>query len=55
VEVRSNGDPQNLLSVAARLYRRVGFRKAEEMPGRLWGVDVVEERCDLDLDPLPPR
>ncbi len=32
------------LTVAARLYQRVGFTKVEERPGRLWGVDVVEEK-----------
>jgi GNAT superfamily N-acetyltransferase len=32
------------LSAAARLYLRAGFRRVEEVPGRRWGVDVVEER-----------
>jgi GNAT superfamily N-acetyltransferase len=35
------------LTVAARLYRSVGFRKVEEKPGRRWGVEVVEEKYVL--------
>lgn len=38
------------LSAAAHLYRVAGFRKVEEKPGRMWGVDVVEEKYQLDLD-----
>jgi ribosomal protein S18 acetylase RimI-like enzyme len=34
------------LTVAAHLYRGAGFRKAEEKPGRLWGVDVIEEKYE---------
>jgi N-acetylglutamate synthase-like GNAT family acetyltransferase len=37
------------LTAAAHLYRAAGFRKAEERPGRKWGVDVVEERYELRL------
>jgi GNAT superfamily N-acetyltransferase len=37
------------LTAAARLYRAAGFHKTQEKPGRLWGVDVVEERYDLAL------
>jgi len=37
------------LTAAARLYTAVGFRKVEEVPGRAWGVDVVEERYELRL------
>jgi ribosomal protein S18 acetylase RimI-like enzyme len=37
------------LTAAARLYRRFGFEKAEERPGRLWGVDLIEERYVLRL------
>jgi ribosomal protein S18 acetylase RimI-like enzyme len=37
------------LERAARLYRAAGFRKVEERPGRMWGVDVVEERYTLEL------
>lgn len=38
------------LAVAAHLYRSVGFVKTEEKPGRMWGVDVVEEKYELRLD-----
>jgi hypothetical protein len=34
---------------AAQLYRAAGFQKVEERPGRLWGVDVIEEKYALDL------
>jgi ribosomal protein S18 acetylase RimI-like enzyme len=37
------------LAAAARLYRGAGFRKVEERPGRLWGVEVVEEKYTLPL------
>jgi GNAT superfamily N-acetyltransferase len=37
------------LEAAAHLYRAAGFRKAEEQPGRRWGVDVIEERYELEL------
>jgi GNAT superfamily N-acetyltransferase len=37
------------LEAAARLYRAAGFRKTEEKPGRVWGVDVVEEKYELSL------
>jgi ribosomal protein S18 acetylase RimI-like enzyme len=38
------------LTTAAHLYRSAGFQKVEEKPGRLWGVDVVEEKYQLLLD-----
>jgi GNAT superfamily N-acetyltransferase len=38
------------LAAAAHLYRSVGFRKVEEKPGRMWGVDVVEEKYVLTLE-----
>lgn len=38
------------LKTAAALYRAAGFEKVEEKPGRMWGVDVVEERFELRLD-----
>jgi GNAT superfamily N-acetyltransferase len=38
------------LKAAARLYQSAGFRKVEEKPGRMWGVDVVEEKYELPLD-----
>lgn len=37
------------LAVAAHLYRAAGFIKTEEKPGRMWGVDVVEEKYELRL------
>lgn len=37
------------LTAAARLYREAGFHKTRERAGRLWGVDVVEERYELGL------
>ena len=37
------------LTAAAHLYRAAGFHKVEEKPGRMWGVDVVEEKYELLL------
>jgi len=38
------------LEAAARLYRAAAFRMVEERPPeRLWGVDVIEERYELEL------
>jgi GNAT superfamily N-acetyltransferase len=37
------------LTTAAHVYRTSGFRVTERAPRRLWGVDVVEERYELDL------
>lgn len=37
------------LNVAAHLYQSAGFRKVEEKLGRMWGVDVVEEKYELRL------
>jgi ubiquinone/menaquinone biosynthesis C-methylase UbiE/GNAT superfamily N-acetyltransferase len=37
------------LEAAARRYRALGFRLAEERPGRRWGADVVEQRYELRL------
>jgi GNAT superfamily N-acetyltransferase len=37
------------LTTAAHLYRAAGFRKVEEKPGRMWGVEVVEEKYALTL------
>jgi GNAT superfamily N-acetyltransferase len=31
------------LTAAAHLYRAAGFHKIEDKPGRMWGVDLVEE------------
>jgi GNAT superfamily N-acetyltransferase len=38
------------LTAAVCLYRSAGFRKVEERPGRVWGVDVLEEKYELALD-----
>jgi ribosomal protein S18 acetylase RimI-like enzyme len=40
---------ENALAAAARLYRAAGFRKVEERPGRLGGVNLVEEKYTLVL------
>ncbi len=37
----------NALAAAARLYREAGFVKTEARPGRMWGVNVVEERYEI--------
>jgi GNAT superfamily N-acetyltransferase len=37
------------LEAASHLYRCAGFRKVEEKRGRQWGVEVVEEKYELDL------
>jgi ribosomal protein S18 acetylase RimI-like enzyme len=37
------------LTAAAHLYRSVGFRKTAEKPGRMWGVEVVEEKYEMRL------
>jgi GNAT superfamily N-acetyltransferase len=45
------------LTDAARLYRKAGFRKVEEHPGRPWGRDVVEETYEMvvsDIGTSPP-
>ncbi len=40
---------ESALTAAARLYRAAGFVKVEERPGRVWGVDLVEEMYELRL------
>lgn len=35
---------------AARLYQASGFRKVEQTPGNDWGVEVTEEKYELQLD-----
>jgi N-acetylglutamate synthase-like GNAT family acetyltransferase len=40
---------ESVLTTAAHLYQSVGFRKTAEKPGRLWGVDLVEEKYELVL------
>lgn len=45
------------LTNAARLYRKAGFRKVEEHPGRPWGREVVEEKYEMvvsDVGTSPP-
>ena len=37
------------LHAAAHLYRSAGFRVAERKPGKMWGVEVVEERYERTL------
>jgi N-acetylglutamate synthase-like GNAT family acetyltransferase len=37
------------LTTAAHLYRAAGFQKVEEMPHRIWGVEVIEEKYELLL------
>lgn len=39
------------LTAAAHVYESAGFRKVEEKPGRQWGVDVIEERYEMNLRP----
>ncbi|HVS38947.1 MAG TPA: GNAT family N-acetyltransferase [Gemmataceae bacterium] len=41
---------ESALTAAARLYQSAGFRRVEQKPGRLGGVDVVEERYELPLN-----
>jgi N-acetylglutamate synthase-like GNAT family acetyltransferase len=40
---------ESALTVAAHLYQSAGFRKTAEKPGRMWGVDLVEEKYELRL------
>ena len=35
---------------AARLYQTAGFRKVEQAPGNDWGVEVMEEKYELQLN-----
>jgi GNAT superfamily N-acetyltransferase len=37
------------LEAAGRLYRANGFERVAEVPGRHWGIDVVEEKYELIL------
>ncbi len=39
----------SFLSAAAHLYQEIGFKKREERPGIMWGVEVVEEKYELML------
>jgi GNAT superfamily N-acetyltransferase len=40
---------ESALATAAHLYQAAGFRKTAEKPGRLWGVELVEEKYELQL------
>ncbi len=40
---------ESALTTAARLYTAAGFVKTEEKPGQLWGMDLVEEKYELNL------
>jgi GNAT superfamily N-acetyltransferase len=40
---------ESALKIAASLYQSAGFRKTEEKPGRVWGVDLIEEKYELRL------
>jgi N-acetylglutamate synthase-like GNAT family acetyltransferase len=37
------------LESAARLYQQFGFQKTETTPVHLWGVDVIQEKYELQL------
>lgn len=37
------------LETAARLYRGAGFTRVDAIPGRRWGVEVVEEKYEMPL------
>src|SRR5438128_2727929 len=37
------------LAAAGHLYHAAGFQRVEEKPGRMWGVEVVEEKYELEL------
>jgi GNAT superfamily N-acetyltransferase len=39
----------NALHTAAHVYRSSGFRRVEAVPTHHWGVDVVEEKYELEL------
>jgi GNAT superfamily N-acetyltransferase len=45
------------LVAAAHLYEAAGFRVVDERPGRMWGVDVIEEKYELRFarEAVPPR
>jgi GNAT superfamily N-acetyltransferase len=40
---------ESALKAAAHLYQLAGFQRVEEKPGRMWGVDLVEEKYKLHL------
>jgi hypothetical protein len=38
------------LGAQFRLYSLAGFQKVAEKPGRMWGVEVIEEKYELGLE-----
>jgi GNAT superfamily N-acetyltransferase len=40
---------ESALTVAAHLYTSAGFKLTIEKPGRMWGVDLIEEKYELRL------
>jgi GNAT superfamily N-acetyltransferase len=40
---------ESALTVAAHLYESAGFRMIVQKPGRMWGVDLIEEKYELRL------
>lgn len=42
---------ESALTVAAELYGAAGFKKTGEVPGKRWGVELVEEKYVLRLTP----
>jgi GNAT superfamily N-acetyltransferase len=40
---------ESVLHAASRLYLAAGFRLTEERPGRMWGVDLVEQKYEMAL------
>jgi N-acetylglutamate synthase-like GNAT family acetyltransferase len=40
---------ESALQAAAHLYQSAGFRKTAEKSGRMWGVELVEEKYELKL------
>jgi len=43
-------DRRTLSKAPAHLYRSVGFRLVKHKPAKQWGVDVIEERYELNLE-----
>lgn len=41
----------SILDAARHLYAKYGFTVEEEIPHKIWGKDLVEERWDLIIDP----
>jgi GNAT superfamily N-acetyltransferase len=45
----------SVLAAARQIYQRNGFTLTESNPHNSWGVDVVGETWDLELDDLSSR